>query len=131
MVALLEASAPVVPPSGAPAYHNLTFGPLLGETLRRRHPFLSTALAKRLARLYGTRAETLLEGARSEADLGPRFGADLHAREVDYLMRHEWAASAEDILWRRTKLGLRLTADEATALDSHVRAALSRADAAG
>ena len=57
-------------------------------------------------RCYGTRAEVLLGAARSLADLGPEFGADLTAAEVDYLMREEWARTAEDVLWRRTKLGL-------------------------
>ena len=103
----------------------------LGETLRRRHPILAAPHARRLARLYGTAAETLLDGVASEADLGRRFGADLYEREVDYLMRREWAASAEDILWRRTKLGLRLTADEAAALDDFVRASQKSANAAG
>ncbi len=102
-----------------------------GETLLERHPFLGAVLARRLARLYGLNAETLLEGVASEADLGRHFGATLYEREVDYLMRHEWAASAEDILWRRTKLGLRLTADEAAALDEFVKTVRSSTGAAG
>src|SRR5215470_8945172 len=62
----------------------------------------------RRARLYGTRASTLLGAARTLADLGTHFGADLYQREVDFLTETEWARTAEDILWRRTKLGLRL-----------------------
>ena len=71
-----------------------------------RFPFLSASHVRRLVRCYGTRAEVLLGAARSLADLGPEFGADLTAAEVDYLMREEWARTAEDVLWRRTKLGL-------------------------
>jgi len=60
--------------------------------------------------------------AKSEADLGKRFGADLYEAEVRYLMVHEWAATAEDVLWRRTKRGLRLTREEAKALDEYMTA---------
>jgi glycerol-3-phosphate dehydrogenase len=76
------------------------------ENLRRERPWLPTGLAVRLARSYGTRAETLLGDADSATDLGHDFGAGLHEREVAYLTRYEWAETAEDILWRRSKLGL-------------------------
>ncbi len=59
-------------------------------------------------------------GAKSEDDLGERFGAGLSKREVDYLVGHEWARTAEDILWRRTKLGLLLGAEDARRLDAYV-----------
>ena len=86
----------------------------LCERLRGGYPGLDKKLLKRLARSYGTRAFTLLGEARETADLGAGFGADLHAREVDYLMAAEWAVTAEDVLWRRTKLGLRVSdADKA------------------
>ena len=62
----------------------------------------------------------ILEGAVSREDLGQHFGGTLHAREIDWLVTHEWATSADDILWRRSKLGLVLTAAEASALDSHL-----------
>jgi glycerol-3-phosphate dehydrogenase len=75
-------------------------------TVRARWPFLPEALAHRLARAYGTRIEELLGNAASMADLGEDFGGGLTAAEVDYLVRREWARSAEDILWRRSKLGL-------------------------
>lgn len=75
-------------------------------------PFLGTARAQRFARSYGTLCLAFLNGARRAEDLGESFGAGLTAAEVDYLVDHEWACSAEDILWRRTKLGLRLTADQ-------------------
>jgi glycerol-3-phosphate dehydrogenase len=59
-----------------------------------------------LARLYGTRAEQILNGALSHADLGRHFGADLYEAEIRYLVDHEWAVTSDDILWRRTKRGL-------------------------
>ena len=77
--------------------------------LRRAHPWLPEALALHYGRLYGTRAEALLDGARGLADLGRQFGASLYEREVRFLQREEWAETAEDILERRTKHGLHLT----------------------
>jgi glycerol-3-phosphate dehydrogenase len=85
--------------------------------LRETWPFLTPAFARRLGRAYGTRALTLLKGMRSEKDLGQRFGADLTEAELDYLARHEWAMTAEDVLWRRTKLGLRLAPSEVEAVE--------------
>jgi glycerol-3-phosphate dehydrogenase len=60
----------------------------------------------------------MLGGARVAADLGHDFGATLSQTEVRWLMRHEWALRAEDIVWRRSKLGLRLTAEQIAALDA-------------
>ncbi|MFQ5971358.1 MAG: glycerol-3-phosphate dehydrogenase [Alphaproteobacteria bacterium] len=84
---------------------NADFDAFLAE-LRARHPWLPDALAHRLARAYGTRAETVIGAARGLDGLGACLGGDLYAAEVDYLVRHEWARTAEDILWRRSKLGL-------------------------
>lgn len=81
------------------------------------HPWLARATAARLVRAYGTRTREILAGARMQADLGICFGADLFEREVAYLMRAEWASRAVDVLWRRTKLGLRLNPGERQALD--------------
>ncbi|MEM9902406.1 MAG: glycerol-3-phosphate dehydrogenase [Pseudomonadota bacterium] len=86
--------------------------------LKAAHPFLSEAWAKRLVRAYGTEASTILAGARSAADLGEDFGATLTAAEVTWLMRHEFARRAEDVVWRRSKLGLRLSADRIARLDA-------------
>jgi glycerol-3-phosphate dehydrogenase len=88
----------------------------LVERARGMWPFLDAAHAGRLVRAYGTRLDRVIAGARGWPDLGARFGSDLSASEVRYLMRHEWAETADDILWRRSKLGLRLTADEQAAL---------------
>jgi glycerol-3-phosphate dehydrogenase len=70
----------------------------------------------RLVRAYGTRLDRIMGEAKSLADLGPGLGGDLTGAEVRYLMRHEWAETADDVLWRRSKLGLRLAADEQAAL---------------
>lgn len=74
--------------------------------LRRRCPYLPERTALRLARAYGTRVERMLGGARSLADLGRDLGAGLSEREVDYLIAEEFAQTPDDILWRRSKLGL-------------------------
>jgi glycerol-3-phosphate dehydrogenase len=81
-----------------------------------RHAYLPPALQARYARLYGTRAEAMLDGARGLADLGRPLGGDLYEREVSFLRATEWAATADDILWRRTKLGLTLPAEAIAAL---------------
>lgn len=72
------------------------------------YPFLDDSTARRMVRMYGTRARKLLGQARDRHDLGEDFGAGLTEREVAYLQSDEWAEEAEDILWRRSKLGLRL-----------------------
>ena len=74
--------------------------------LKQSHQFLDLAFATRLVRLYGTRASILLGAARSYAELGLHFGADLYEAEIRYLVDHEWALTSQDILWRRTKRGL-------------------------
>ena len=86
--------------------------------LLRVHPFLSPALAERLVRAYGTRAPRVLRAARSAEDLGQHFGGGLTEMEARYLAEQEWARTADDVLWRRSKLGLRLTPDEAASLDT-------------
>ncbi len=91
------------------------------------HPYLDAAHAARLARHYGTSTFDLLGDREEAADLGEHFGADLYACEVDWLIGQEWARSADDVLWRRTKLGLRLneaeTADLAVWMDGRAQAA--------
>ena len=81
-----------------------------------RWPFLSEPHARRLARAYGLRAERILGEAQSMDDLGPRFTGDLTGAEVRYMVAHEWVQTAEDALWRRSKLGLTATSEERTAL---------------
>jgi glycerol-3-phosphate dehydrogenase len=95
----------------------------LAREVLAAHPYLETELADRLVRGYGTRVRALLEGVRSRTDLGQHFGAGLYEREVRYLMTQEWARTAEDVLWRRSKLGLRFAKAEAAALDRWMRSA--------
>jgi len=85
-------------------------------TTRERWPFLSAAHARRLVQAYGTRIDKILGSATSLADLGECFGTDLTAAEVRYLMEREWAGDVDDILWRRSKLGLQLSMDERASL---------------
>jgi glycerol-3-phosphate dehydrogenase len=85
----------------------------LAGALAAEYPFLAPAHAGRLAAAYGTRAKAILAGARAPADLGISFGATLTQAELCYLMTQEWAQTADDVLWRRSKLGLALTAGEA------------------
>jgi glycerol-3-phosphate dehydrogenase len=82
-----------------------------------RHPWVPEALLRRYARAYGTRVERILCGAATTPDLGEEVLPGLHAREIDYLRREEWAVTAEDILYRRSKLALHVPADGAAALD--------------
>jgi glycerol-3-phosphate dehydrogenase len=88
--------------------------------LERDYPFLTHAWATRLIRAYGTDARALLGNAQTAADLGQDFGATLTQAEVRYLINHEYATTAQDILWRRSKLGLRLDEDQAQALETHM-----------
>ena len=89
--------------------------------LHADYPFLDDFWARRLVRAYGTDAWDVLGEAKSADDLGEAFGATLTAREIDYLMAHEYARTAEDVVWRRNKLGLRLSKDEISTLDDWMR----------
>lgn len=82
--------------------------------------FLPPKTARRLARAYGTKVHDILHGATTLADLGESFDGGLSAREVDYLRANEWAVTAEDILWRRSKLGLRTSKDSAARLSAYL-----------
>jgi glycerol-3-phosphate dehydrogenase len=92
----------------------------LAETIAARYSFLPEALVKRLVRSYGTRANIWLGAASTLADLGQDFGHGLYGSEVDYLIAHEWARAAEDILWRRSKLGLRFSPEQIAVLEKYV-----------
>ena len=95
------------------------FAAFLAE-VKKRWRFLPEALALRLARAYGTRIEMILGSASSLRDLGEHFGAGLTAAEVRYLIASEWALTAEDILWRRTKIGLHMTDAERASVDRYL-----------
>ncbi|WP_104019636.1 glycerol-3-phosphate dehydrogenase [Roseovarius nitratireducens] len=95
----------------------------LTESLESRYPFLEAGHAPRLVRAYGTEAAHVLGDAREAADLGRDFGATLTEAEVRWQMTHEYAREAADVVWRRTRLGLKMTEDQIAALDDWMRAA--------
>ncbi len=128
----LEKLAPYFPGLGAPWTRT---APLPGcdftiADLDRRiralmddFPFLDRPWARRLFRAYGTEAARILGPARRREDLGQAFGTTLTEAEVRYLIAEEWARTAEDILWRRSKPGLRLGPSEVAALEDYLAAA--------
>ena len=99
----------------------------LTADLAARFAFLTPYWAARLIRAYGIEAADVLNGARKAADLGEDFGATLTEAEVDWLMEHEFAREAADVVWRRTKLGLRMTPEQVARLHSYMT---TRAEAA-
>lgn len=84
------------------------------------YPFLDTDTLDRIVKAYGTLAESWLAGVKTAADLGEDFGHGLYAAEARYLVREEWAESAEDILWRRSKLGLHFSAEQTQRLAEYL-----------
>lgn len=94
--------------------------PMKVRELTTRFPFLGQQKAERLIRLYGTRADVFLGDATEPGDLGEAFGHGLTAAEVDYLIDYEWARTAEDVLWRRTKLGLHFTREQTALLQHYI-----------
>ena len=92
------------------------------EGLKRDYPFLNGPWAERLVRAYGTEARAILGDARTIADLGRLFGATLTEAELRWLMTREYAVAVEDVIWRRSKLGLRLSQDEVAAIDAFMAA---------
>jgi glycerol-3-phosphate dehydrogenase len=128
----LEKLGAVMPGVGAPwtseaglPGSDIPAGDLDGYTaaLAASRPALPPSLVRALVRRHGSRAEAVLGNAHTTADLGEDFGIDLHAREVDYFIAHEWAHDADDVLWRRTKAGLHLSAAQRAALVQYVSAA--------
>ncbi|MGH6725173.1 MAG: glycerol-3-phosphate dehydrogenase [Pseudolabrys sp.] len=95
------------------------FYELVAEAIGR-WPFLTEPHARRLVRAYGRRLERILEGAKSMDDLGDRFAGDLTGAEVRYLVENEWAQNADDVLWRRSKLGLIATPGQIEALTRYM-----------
>ncbi|USI73703.1 glycerol-3-phosphate dehydrogenase [Sphingomonas morindae] len=92
----------------------------LVAALVAERPGLPPALLRRLARAYGTRTRQLLGAAAGPEALGEDFGGGLYAAEIDYLVAEEWARTAEDILWRRSKLGLHVPADAAARIEAYL-----------
>ncbi|MEC8581810.1 MAG: glycerol-3-phosphate dehydrogenase C-terminal domain-containing protein, partial [Pseudomonadota bacterium] len=95
--------------------------------LHKQFGFLTERWAKRLVRAYGSEAWDLLAGAETADDLGQDFGATLTEREVAWLMDHEYARTAEDVIWRRSKLGLRLNETQKAALQDFMQIRMAKA----
>ena len=93
----------------------------LAAEIETRYRFLDGPQTRRLVRTYGTDALRWLDGAKGPEDLGRDFGAGITARELDWTIDREWVRTAEDYLWRRTKLGLRLSAEKAAELEAYIR----------
>ncbi len=130
--AALEKLAPhLPPPSGLPqgwtGRERLPGGDFptdgydaLVAKIRGDYPFLAVGTAKRLVRAYGTDAAVLLGEARLASDMGEVYGADLTDAELRYLVQFEWVTTARDIVWRRSKLGLRLDAAQLERIDARL-----------
>ncbi|MCW2413560.1 MULTISPECIES: glycerol-3-phosphate dehydrogenase [unclassified Sphingobium] len=88
--------------------------------LREKVGFLGETTIRRLAESYGSRIFKLLAGVKTADDLGQHFGAGLTQTEVDYLLTHEWARSVDDIVWRRSKLGLHMRREEVAVLEAYL-----------
>ena len=86
--------------------------------------FLDTNLAERYVRSYGTKAWQILNGVATRDDLGEDFGCSLFECEIRYLMNFEWAECADDIVWRRSKIGIRLDKDKVTVLNDWIASAV-------
>jgi glycerol-3-phosphate dehydrogenase len=97
--------------------------------LRADYPFLDAYWAGRLIRAYGTEAREVLGNVRAAADLGRDFGATLTEAELRWLRTREYARTAEDVVWRRSKLGLRLTPEQIAAISAFMEAEQMRAAA--
>ena len=93
--------------------------------LQRKYSFFAPQNVRRIFRAYGTNAEKMFDNARFAKDMGKSFGP-LSEREINYLMAQEWVREADDILWRRSKLGLHLSAEEQQALREHMKPAVKQ-----
>ncbi|MGB0902197.1 glycerol-3-phosphate dehydrogenase [Halocynthiibacter sp.] len=93
---------------------------VLRDTLLKQLPFFEARTIRRLIRQYGTEAPGIFAGAQTIDDLGENFGQDITAREIDWAIQHEWVHCAEDFLWRRSKLGLRVNDEQAKRLGDYI-----------
>ena len=95
--------------------------------MRTRYPWLGAPLAYRLARAYGARIEIVLAQAGHLAALGQEVAPGLYEAELRYLQREEWAVNADDVLWRRSKLGLHLSETQRAAVAQWMNSEQGRA----
>jgi glycerol-3-phosphate dehydrogenase len=93
------------------------------ENVRERWRFLGEEQARRQVAAYGSKVEAILGDAKASSELGPAFGPELTGAEVRYLMQKEWARFPDDILWRRSKLGLTMQPEDRDALAAFMAAA--------
>lgn len=97
----------------------------LEKSLQDSYPFLTPYWTRRLVRTYGTLTRDVLGDANDAAALGEDFGATITAQELDWAIAHEWVRTAEDFIWRRTKLGLRLAPEQITRIEVYIQDAIS------
>jgi len=116
--------------SALPGGEGMSTPQALVDDLLTQHQWLAPDIAKRWAVTYGSRTWQLLEGVNGPDDLGQAIGGGLFTREVDYLRETEWAVSTQDILWRRTKLGLFTSDSEQRALADYLAQGDARSNAA-
>ena len=99
------------------------YGKLIAK-ITNNYPFLSNKIATRLLQAYGMRAFKILDGATSIEDMGQDFSGDtdagLYAREIDYLIDNEWVRDADDVLWRRSKLGIKVKGEAVAQLQTYI-----------
>jgi glycerol-3-phosphate dehydrogenase len=95
------------------------------DAARERWPFLTEAQAQRMVAAYGSRLAAVLGDVKERADLGPAFGPELTGAEVRYFMTREWARFPDDILWRRSKLGLTMPPADRDALAAFMATVVS------
>jgi glycerol-3-phosphate dehydrogenase len=108
-----------LPPGGVAAW---------AAELARRYPALPPALLRGLAHRHGSRTTLVLGSAKTLADLGEDFGNGLTAAEIDHCVREEWARTADDVLWRRTKCGLAMSVAARARVAAHVERAVAAAN---
>jgi glycerol-3-phosphate dehydrogenase len=103
-----------------PGGEDMTTPQALSSRIRDKFDWVPSEIARRWATTYGSRTWRMLEGVQDLSDMGEHIGGGLYTREVDYLCSEEWATSAHDILWRRSKLGLFTTAAEQEKLKGYL-----------
>ena len=98
----------------------------LMKKLGKEYDFLKDQTVERLFRNYGLDSWTILGSSKSFRDLGENFGSDLYAKEIEFLVKNEFVQSAEDVLWRRTKLGLVINEKKAHRIDTYIQRILQQ-----
>ena len=96
------------------------------DKLIKDYPFLTRSWAERLFKTFGTQTNTVIGSAKSEKDMGKKFGSDLTEKEVNWFLENEYVYTVEDLIWRRTKIGLRLSKQEIKALDLYIKKRLKK-----